>query len=138
MSNQSNQPPSREQRLHEVIAAYLAAIEAGESPDRDALLAGHPDLADGLRSFFADNDRMRRGAAPLRPREELQTGPDPAGVVPARLRYFGDYELLDELGRGGMGVVYRAKAGQPPAPGGAQDDPGRPASHGRGPGALPP
>src|SRR5438045_538667 len=96
---------SREQRLHEVIAAYLEAVEAGAAPDRAGLLARHPDLAADLELFFRDHDRMCRAAAPSDPRDVPTLGPGeahPRGFVPRTVPYFGDYELLEEVARGGM------------------------------------
>ena len=48
---------NEDSRFDEVIANYLRAEEAGTPPDQEMLIAEHPELADKLRSFFADHTR---------------------------------------------------------------------------------
>jgi WD40 repeat protein/tRNA A-37 threonylcarbamoyl transferase component Bud32 len=110
--------------VNEIIAGYLRAVQAGQAPDRREILAQHPDLAAELTSFFADQDQFHAVAAPLQEVIPSPASPGvPAGLAPTlgtaetsgdgptleKVRYFGDYELLEEIARGGMGVVYKAR-----------------------------
>jgi WD40 repeat protein/tetratricopeptide (TPR) repeat protein/tRNA A-37 threonylcarbamoyl transferase component Bud32 len=110
--------PDREQRLNEVVTAYLKAQEAGQAPERTEWLACHPDLAADLADFLSAHAQLDRLVAPLRiqppqtPGEAITIAPE-QGPMPVHslgsIRYFGDYELLEEIARGGMGVVYKAR-----------------------------
>jgi hypothetical protein len=119
MASEASRPSEHEERLEEVLAAYLEAVEAGQRPDQQEWLARYPDLAAELAKFFANQEQVAQLAAPLRAiaqpeqadaaAEAPTVGPAAAVPVGAKVRYFGDYELLEEIARGGMGVVYRAR-----------------------------
>ncbi len=76
--------------------AILADLRAGRQPDVAALAHRYPSLAGQFDGHIAQLAAILRAGAP------------PAGrlEVPVQL---GDFRILREIGRGGMGVVYEAE-----------------------------
>jgi hypothetical protein len=111
MGGHAGSPGDREDRLDEVVAAYLKELDSGVMPDRRAWLTRHPEFYDELSDFFEDREQIETIAAPLRDIAAADDalaleGLDPPSH-PENLGRLGDYELIDWLGQGGMGVVFR-------------------------------
>src|SRR5262249_24308891 len=105
--------PARPGQLEEVLGEYRQRLDRGEAVDREQFLARHPELAEELRSYFADSDELERiarqagGAPPTGP--YYPTRPEKAPAAVRQARWVGDYELLGQIGEGGMGIIYKAR-----------------------------
>jgi eukaryotic-like serine/threonine-protein kinase len=97
-----------ESRLAEVIQGLADELREGKVPDVDGAARRHPELADEIRDLWAVASIAEEMARTPPDEATLDWSSPPAFSPPGAPALVGDCELLEELGRGGMGVVYRA------------------------------
>ncbi len=85
----------------QVAEAVTACLRAGQTPDVEALVQQHPELAAQIRELVSA----------LMVMQQVDPGGQPAPDMPdfAPTGQLGDYRLVREVGRGGMGIVYEAE-----------------------------
>jgi len=99
---------AQEERWGDALAACLEAAEHGA--DRQALLAGYPEFAAELAEFLDRREHVERLAAPLRQVVAgSPAGRDALAGTLSETGYLGDFRILREVGRGGMGIVYEVQ-----------------------------
>jgi hypothetical protein len=119
MSNPERDDLPDDPRLLAAVQEYLGALEAGGCPNRQEFLSRYPDIVeplgqclDGLELVHQATVRTLPAPAfpcPLRGEGQGEgAGGEKPGDALLPANPLGDFQIIREIGRGGMGIVYEA------------------------------
>ncbi|MBI3409190.1 MAG: protein kinase [Planctomycetes bacterium] len=98
----SPESPVSRDPLEELAEAFLERYRRGERPSITEFTARAPEHADEIRELFPALVVMEQAAPAV-----TSAAAHPHGSIP--LERLGDYRVIREIGRGGMGIVYEAE-----------------------------
>jgi serine/threonine protein kinase len=89
--------------LEAIASEYMQRLRQGQQPTMEEYCQRYPELAEAIRDLFPVITSVER--IKVR-RHRLSSGRAALGMP--QIKQLGDFQLLREIGRGGMGIVYEA------------------------------
>lgn len=121
MNDKLNSAFMDDPEFQSLMVDCMESLQRGESIDRDVLRKKFPRYADDLDRYLDVLNVLDRfaGGLPQLNSSGEPSSPYEATVTPhtvnrdldstETIRYIGEYEVLEEIARGGMGVVFKAR-----------------------------
>jgi eukaryotic-like serine/threonine-protein kinase len=98
--------PEQKDRLTEILDRYFSGLEQGVPPAREDLLTEFPALAEPLNAYLDRLDELHDAAVGF---ASSGGAAEEIAAPTNEEKRLGDFRILHEIGRGGMGVVYEAQ-----------------------------
>src|SRR5262249_26332049 len=101
-ASRSGDEDADDPRIVAAVQEYMSALDRGELLNRQQFLARHAAIAEPLSKCLDGLELVHRATVNLRHESTAEFG-----LLPDQLP-LGDFRVIREIGRGGMGVVYEA------------------------------